>query len=65
MFNGSTETKNDGLRNVHDLNDLNPSFIKNLFNKRNNINRRKNDHIIHTHSIYNSITFGTFLKHSS
>ena len=41
MFNGSTETKNDGLRNVHDLNDLNPSFIKNLFNKRNNINRRK------------------------
>ena len=30
------------------LNDLNPSFMKNLFNKRNNINRRKNDLLIHT-----------------
>ena len=38
------------------LNDLNLSFMKNLFNKRNNINRRKNDLIIHTR---NSITFGS------
>ena len=30
------------------LNDLNPSFMKNLFNERNNINRRKNDLTIHT-----------------
>ena len=38
------------------LNDLNPSFMKNLFNKRNNINRRKNNLIIHTR---NSVTFGS------
>ena len=50
--------------------DLNTSFKKNLFNKRNNINRRKNDFIIHTR---NSVTFGsefemlrtTYLKNSS
>ena len=36
------------------LNDLNPSFMKNLCNKRNSKNRRKNDLIIHTR---NSITF--------
>ena len=30
------------------LNDLNLSFIKELFNKRNNVNRRKKDLIIHT-----------------
>ena len=50
------------------LNDFNPSFMKNLFNKRNNINRRKHDLIIHTR---NSVTFGSnnfrtsYLKHSS
>ena len=38
------------------LNDLNPSFMKNLFNKRNNINRRKNDLTIHTQ---NTVTFGS------
>ena len=37
-------------------NDLNPSFMKNLFDKRNNINRRKNDLTIHTR---NSATFGS------
>ena len=26
---------------IESLNDLNPSFMKNLFNKRNNINRKK------------------------
>ena len=31
-----------------EINDLNPSFVKNLFNQRSNINRRKNDLIIHT-----------------
>ena len=36
--------------------DLDPSFMKNLFNKRNEINRRKNDLIIHTP---NSVTFGS------
>ena len=36
------------------LNDLNPSFIKELFNKRNNVRRRKNDIIIHTR---NTVTF--------
>ena len=54
MFNERTDTKNDGFRNFKSLNDLNPSFIKNLFNKRNNINRRKkNDLINHTR---NSVT---------
>ena len=38
------------------LNNLNPSFIKELFNKRNNVNRRKNDLIIHTQ---NTVTFGS------
>ena len=38
------------------LNDLNSPFMKNLFNKRYNINRRKNDLIIHKQ---NSITFGS------
>ena len=38
------------------FNDLNPSLIKKLFNKRNNVNRRKNDLIIHTR---NTITFGS------
>ena len=37
------------------LKDLNLSFMKKLFNKRNNINRRKNDLIIHTR---NTVTFG-------
>ena len=36
------------------FNDLNPTFMKNLFNKRNNTNRRKNDLKIHTR---NSVTF--------
>ena len=39
------------------LNDLNPSFMKNLFNKRNNVNRRKHDLMIH---IRNSVTFGSY-----
>ena len=47
MFNGSTKTKNDGFTNFKSLNDLNPSFMKNLFNNRSNINRRKNDLIVH------------------
>ena len=38
------------------LNDLNPSFMKNVFNKRNKMNRRKNDLIIY---IRNSITLGS------
>ena len=38
------------------LNDLNPSFMKTLFDKRNNTNRRKHDLIIHTR---NSVTFGS------
>ena len=50
--------------------DLNTSFMKNLFNKRNNINRRKNYFIIHTR---NSVTSGsefemlrtTYLENSS
>ena len=42
------------LEILKNLNDLEPSFMKNLFNKRNNINRRKNDLIIH---LRNSITF--------
>ena len=37
------------------VNDLNPSFMKNLFNKRNNIIRRKRNLIIHKR---NSVTFG-------
>ena len=51
MFNGSTETKNKSFKS---LSDLSPSFMKKLFNKRNNINRRKNDLVIHTR---NSVTF--------
>ena len=54
MFNGSTEAKNDGFRNF--LNNLNPSFMINLFNKKNNINKRKHDLIIDTR---NSVTFGS------
>ena len=38
------------------LNDFNPSFIKELFNKRNNANRRKNALIIHKR---NTVTFGS------
>ena len=38
------------------LNDLNPSFIIELFNKRNNVNRRKNDLITHTR---NTVTFAS------
>ena len=38
------------------LNNLNPSFIKELFNKRNNVNRRKNELIIQTR---NTVTFGS------
>ena len=38
------------------LDDLNPLFMKELFNKRNNVNRRKNDLIIHTR---NTVTFGS------
>ena len=38
------------------LNDLNPSLMKNLFNKRNKINKRKNDLINHTQ---NSVIFGS------
>ena len=37
------------------LNDLKTSFMKNSFNKRNNINRRKIDLIIHTR---NTVMFG-------
>ena len=36
------------------LHNLNPSFMKKLFNKRNNINRRKTDLIIH---VQNSMHF--------
>ena len=52
MFNGSTEIKNDGFRNS---NDLNPSLLKKIFNKRSNRNRRKNHLIIHTRNF----TFGS------
>ena len=38
------------------LNNLNLLFIKELFNKRNNVNKRKNDLIIHTR---NTVTFGS------
>ena len=38
------------------LDDLNSSFIKELFNKRNIVNRRKNDLIIHTR---NNVAFGS------
>ena len=38
------------------LNDLNLLFIKELLNKRNNVNRRKNDLIIYTR---NTVTFGS------
>ena len=38
------------------LNNLNPSFLKEFFNKRNNVNRWKNDLIIHTR---NTATFGS------
>ena len=58
MFNGSRETeiRTMTLEIFKSLNDLNSSFIKNLFKKRSNINRRKNDLIIHTP---NSVTFGS------
>ena len=36
------------------FNDLNPTFMKSLFSKRNNTNRKKNDLKIHTR---NSVTF--------
>ena len=38
------------------LNNLNPSFINELFNKRSNINRRKNDLIIYKR---NTVMFGS------
>ena len=38
------------------LKDLNPLIMKKLFNKRSNINRTKNDLIIHTR---NTVTFGS------
>ena len=38
------------------LNDINPSFMKNLFNKRNNITEEKNDLITHTR---NSVAFAS------
>ena len=38
------------------LKDLNTTFMKNLVHKRNNINRKKNDLIIHKR---NSVTFGS------
>ena len=38
------------------VNGLNPSFNKELFNKRNNVNRRKNDLIIH---MQNTVMFGS------
>ena len=38
------------------LDDLNPLLMKELFNKRNNVNRRKNDLIIHPR---NTVTFGS------
>ena len=47
MFNEDTEKS---------LNDLNPSFIKELLNKINDVNRRKYDPIIHTR---NTATFGS------
>ena len=56
MINGSTETKNDGFRSFQSLNDLHPSFMKQLFNKKIYINRRKNDLIIHTQ---NTAMFGS------
>ena len=37
------------------INKLNPTFMENLFTKRNNTNRRKNDLIIPSR---NSVTFG-------
>ena len=43
------------LKIFKSFDDLDPSFMKNLFNKRNDINRRKNDLIIHAP---NSVTFG-------
>ena len=43
------------LEILRGVNDLNPSFMKNLFNKRNNIIRRKRNLIIHKR---NSVTFG-------
>ena len=45
-----------GLEIFKSLNNLNTSFIKELFNKKNNVNRRKNDLIIHTQ---NTVTFGS------
>ena len=56
MFNGSTRLRTMALEIFKSLNDLKPSFIKELFNKRNNGNRRKNDLIIHTG---NTVTFGS------
>ena len=44
------------LEIFRNLNDLNPSFIIELFNKRNNVNRRKNDLITHTR---NTVTFAS------
>ena len=38
------------------LKDLNTSLMKNLVHKRNNVNRKKNDLIIHKR---NSVTFGS------
>ena len=42
------------LEILKNLNDLKPSFVKNLFNKRNNINRRKNNLIIHLRNSFES-----------
>ena len=44
------------LKIFKSLNDLNSLLMKNVFNKRNNISRRKNDLIIHKR---NSVTFGS------
>ena len=54
MFNGSTRLRAMALEIFKSLNDLNPSFIKNLFNKRNKISKRKNGLINHTQ---NSLIF--------
>ena len=47
--------RNMALEIYKSLNNLNPSFMKDLFIKRNNVNRRKNDLFI---PIRNSVTFG-------
>ena len=44
------------LKIFKSLNDLNPSLMKNLFNKRKKINKRKNDLINHTQ---NSVISGS------